>query len=41
MQDKVLQMNGTSIPRLQNTVLLLKNELQSMVEKLRPILEKL
>jgi hypothetical protein len=27
MQEKVLQMNGSSIPRLQNTVLLLKNEL--------------
>jgi hypothetical protein len=34
-------MGQSSLPRLQNTVLLLKNEIQGMVEKLKPILQKL
>lgn len=41
MQGKVFDMSSASIPRMQNTVLLLKNELQIMVEKLKPMLEKM
>ena len=41
MQDKVFAMGQSSLPRLQNTVLLLKSEIQQMVEKLKPILQKM
>ena len=41
MHEKTLMMGQGSIPRLQNTVLLFKHELSSMVQKLQPILEKM
>lgn len=40
MHDKTLSMGQNSVPRLQNSVVLLKNELQSMVRDLKPFLEK-
>lgn len=41
LQDKVFQMGEHSLPRLQNTTILLKTELQQMVKKLKPVLEKM
>mgnify|MGYP000925334934 CR=1 FL=1 len=41
MHEKTLKMGQGSIPRLQNTVLLFKHELSTMVKRLQPILEKM
>ena len=41
LQDRVFSMSGSSIPRLNNTVAVLQNELQQMVEKLKPYLENM
>jgi len=41
LQDRVFSMSGSSIPRLQNTYLILRNEIQLMVEKHKSVLEKM
>lgn len=41
IQNQVFELSGGSVPRLQNTVALFKNELQTMIERLRPVLEKM
>ena len=41
LSDKVFSMGQGSLPRIQNNVMLLKNEMQNMVKNLEPILQKL
>jgi archaellum component FlaC len=40
LHEKTLAMGQNSVPRLQNSVVLMKNELQNMVKELKPFLEK-
>lgn len=41
MQDRAQQLGQGAIPRLQTSILLMKNELQQMVQKMQPVLEKM
>ena len=40
MHEKTLQMGQSSIPRIKNSIILMKNELQNMVKAVQPFLDK-